>query len=173
MRQYIGSALAQIMAWRRIGDVPLSKLMLVIAIGHLWINFSEILIQNQNTKRFIHTNASENIACEIAAILFRAQCVEIMIWCPIRQGANILNENESLQRRNDNSINNHYDKQRIRYAINTQINWYLVRVLTVKNAITFYLKYLYDFKNVSSVAQLCNPYCNKESVYEAVTQCLK
>ena len=35
-------------------------------------------ISNQNTNRFIHENASENIVCEMAAILFRGKWVNEM-----------------------------------------------------------------------------------------------
>ena len=64
--QWIGSALSQIMAWRLFRAKPLSKPMLVYCHTHrkkLQWNL------NQNTKLFIHKNASENIVCEMAAIL--------------------------------------------------------------------------------------------------------
>ena len=43
-------------------------------MGPLRTNFSENF--NQNTKCFIHENASENIVCKIAAILSQPQCVK-------------------------------------------------------------------------------------------------
>ena len=72
-RQWIASALVQIMTSRLFGAKPLSKLMLCYCQLDLknklkW-NF------NQNTKIFIHENTSENIVCEMAAILSRAICV--------------------------------------------------------------------------------------------------
>ena len=62
MRQWIGSALIQIMACRLLGAKPLAKptlgnCQLALGTKFRW-NF------NQNTKLFIHENASENIACE-------------------------------------------------------------------------------------------------------------
>ena len=48
MRQWIGSALVQIMACRLFGAQPLSKQMLnVISIGSVGTNFSEILVENR------------------------------------------------------------------------------------------------------------------------------
>ena len=73
MRQWISSALVQIMASRLFGAKPLSEPVLVyLSIGSLGKNFNEILTKIQN---FIHENASENIVCERAAILSRPQCV--------------------------------------------------------------------------------------------------
>ena len=75
MRQWIRSALAQIMACRPFGAKPLSKPVLVIVNGtsrnKLQSNF------NQNTKLFIDENASENIFCEMAAILSRGRWVQL------------------------------------------------------------------------------------------------
>ena len=64
----ICSALLQIMALRLFGTKPLSKSILITVNWSLrnilkW-NF------NQNTKLFIHKNASENIFCEMVPILF-------------------------------------------------------------------------------------------------------
>ena len=61
MPQGIGSALVQIMACRLFDTKPLSKLQ--------W-NFI------QNTKLFVHRNSSENIVCEMAAILSRGRWVK-------------------------------------------------------------------------------------------------
>ena len=47
----------------------------LLSIGPLGTNFSE----NQNTKVFIHRNASENIVCETAAILSRGRWVNVSI----------------------------------------------------------------------------------------------
>ena len=55
MCQLIGSALVQIMACRLFGAKAVSKPML----------------EDQNTKFFIHENALENIVCEMVAILSR------------------------------------------------------------------------------------------------------
>ena len=71
MRQWIVSALVQKMACRLFGTKPLSKSVLSFSKGHLRTNFSEGL--NQNTKFVIHENASENIVCEMAAILPRGE----------------------------------------------------------------------------------------------------
>ena len=62
MRQGIGSALVQIMACHLLGAKPLSNQSCVVVTWTLrnklkW-NF------NQNTKLFIHKNASENIVCD-------------------------------------------------------------------------------------------------------------
>ena len=69
MRHRIGSALVQIMACRLFGAKPLSKPM----IGFVnWELSNRILwIFNQNTELLIHENASENIVCEMSAILSR------------------------------------------------------------------------------------------------------
>ena len=69
MRQWMRSALVQIMTCRLFGAKPLSKPMqgscqLDLRIKLQW-NF------NQNTKLFIHKNAFENIVCQMAAISFR------------------------------------------------------------------------------------------------------
>ena len=74
MRQCIGSALVQIMACRLFGAKPLSKPML---------DYSQLSHKNkfqwkfnQNTKVFIHENASENIVCEMAVILSSGRWVK-------------------------------------------------------------------------------------------------
>ena len=46
----------------------------LLLIAHLGTNISEILIKN--TKRFIHENAPENIACETAAFFSRVGWVD-------------------------------------------------------------------------------------------------
>ena len=50
----------------------------LLSSGPLGINFSEI----QNTKLFIHENASENFVCEMAAILSRSKCVNLCSKVP-------------------------------------------------------------------------------------------
>ena len=66
IRLWIGSALLQIMACRLFSAMPLSKPML----GY-WTPRNKLRWKfNQNTKLFINENASENIVCEMAAILF-------------------------------------------------------------------------------------------------------
>ena len=56
------------MAWRLFGVKPLSKPMLgYCQLDPLGTNLSEILIKKQ--KLFIHEIASENIVCEMVAIL--------------------------------------------------------------------------------------------------------
>ena len=68
LRLWIGWALVQIMACRLFAAKPLSKPMLgycqLALRNKLPYNF------NQNRKFFIHENASENIICEKAAILY-------------------------------------------------------------------------------------------------------
>ena len=75
MRQWIGSALVQIMACRLFSAKPLSKPMpCYVNLGlrnKLQWNF------NQNTKLFIHRNASENIVCEMVAILSRRKWIKL------------------------------------------------------------------------------------------------
>ena len=69
MRQWIGSALVQIMACRLFGANPLSKQCWFIVN---WTPRNEIKwIFNQNKKNFISENVSGNIVCEMAAILSR------------------------------------------------------------------------------------------------------
>ena len=64
MHQWIGSALVQIMVSRLSGIKPLSVVKWTLRNKIQW-NF------HQNTKLFIHKNASENIVCEMAAIVSR------------------------------------------------------------------------------------------------------
>ena len=66
MRQWIGSALVQIMDCRLLGTKPLYTPMLGYYQLDLKNKFSEILIKIQN---FHSQNASENIICESAATL--------------------------------------------------------------------------------------------------------
>ena len=73
MRQWVGSALVQIIACRLFGAKPLSKQICDIVNWTLrnklqWNFYS-------NTNIFIHENASENIVCEMPAILSRGKCV--------------------------------------------------------------------------------------------------
>ena len=67
MRQWIGSALVQILARRLFGAKQLSKPMLVIVDwtirNKLQWNF------NLNSNIFIHENACENVVCDMAVIL--------------------------------------------------------------------------------------------------------
>ena len=51
------------MAWRLIGAKPLSQLML----EYCWINFSEILVIEENTFKYV--------VCEMLSITSRPQCV--------------------------------------------------------------------------------------------------
>ena len=89
MRQWIGSVLSQVMACRLSDTKPLSKSMLVYGqLDKLQWNF------NQNTKLSIHEKASENIICEMVAILSRGrgvkiQCIHLETKCSIipRSGA--------------------------------------------------------------------------------------
>ena len=71
--QWIGWALVQIMACRLFGTKLLSKPML----GYYQLDPYEQIkwILNQNTKVFIHKNASEYIVCEMTTILSRGQWV--------------------------------------------------------------------------------------------------
>ena len=67
--QRIWSALLQIMAFRLFGDKPLSKPMLGYCQLDLGNKFQWNF--NQNSKFFIHENATENVVCETPAILSR------------------------------------------------------------------------------------------------------
>ena len=69
MRQWIGSALLQIMVCRLFGAKPLSEPMLEYCQFDPWQQASMKFQQKFNT--FIHVNAYENIVCEMAAILSR------------------------------------------------------------------------------------------------------
>ena len=79
MRQGIGSALDQIMACRLFGTNYLNQCWVIVnwtIKDKLQWNF------NRNTKLFIHENASENIVCEMAAILSMGR------WCkPLHPGS--------------------------------------------------------------------------------------
>ena len=74
MRQWIGSALVQIMACRLFGAKPLSKPVL----GYCQLNPQEQILVKfyKNKKLFSRKNASKNIVCEIAAILSRGEWVK-------------------------------------------------------------------------------------------------
>ena len=67
MRQWMSSILVQIMACRLFGTKPLSKPMLGNCQLDPWQQTSVNFNQNKKT-RFVHENASENIACEVAVI---------------------------------------------------------------------------------------------------------
>ena len=69
MRQWTRSVLVQIMACRPFGAKPLSNQMLCFVNWTLRYKFQWNL--NLNTNFLIHENASENIICEMAAILSR------------------------------------------------------------------------------------------------------
>ena len=71
MRQWTGSALAQIMACRLFGAKPLSKPVL----GYCQLQKLQ-WVSIQDSKLFLHENASENIVCKIAAILSRGRWVK-------------------------------------------------------------------------------------------------
>ena len=74
MRQSIGKALVQIMAFRLFGAKPLSEPTL--GYCHYWILMNNLQWNfNQYTKLFIHENASEDILCEVVAILSRGRWV--------------------------------------------------------------------------------------------------
>ena len=72
MRQWKVS-LVQIMACRLFGVKPLSEPMLNYHQLDPWVQTSVKLIK---IRKFIHESASENIVCEMAAILFRGRWVE-------------------------------------------------------------------------------------------------
>ena len=77
MLHRIGSALIQIMACCPFSVKPLTK----PTIGYWQLNpYEKKFIRNfkQNTKLFIHENASENIVCEMAVILSRGD--ELTHW---------------------------------------------------------------------------------------------
>ena len=75
MRQWIRSALVQIMACRLFGAKPLFKPML--SYCQLDPKEQTSLIFNRNTNLFINQNASENIVCEMATILSRGRWVKV------------------------------------------------------------------------------------------------
>ena len=83
MRQWIGSALAQIMACR---------LFVAYCINNCWVIANRTLrnkVQwslNQNAKLFIHGNAYENIVCEMAAILSRKRWVKVRYSLKVSDG---------------------------------------------------------------------------------------
>ena len=77
MHQWNGSALVQIMACCLFGTKPLSKPMQ----GYCnWTLMNKLQWNSyQNTKLFIHENASENIVSEMGAILFRVRWVKSLV----------------------------------------------------------------------------------------------
>ena len=79
MRQWIGSALVQIMACRLFGAKPLSKPILLLSIGPLVTNFNDILIKKT---LFIPENASENNVSELRP--FCPGGDEIIFWSVYR-----------------------------------------------------------------------------------------
>ena len=75
MRQWMGLVLVKIMACRLPGAKPLSKPML----GNHQLDTYEqasVIFFFQNTKSFIHKNASDNIVCEMGPILSRGEWVK-------------------------------------------------------------------------------------------------
>ena len=76
MHQLIGSALLQIMACRLFCAKPLSEPMLEYCHLNGTIRNTLQWNFNHNTKLVIHKNASENIVCEMAAILSRGRWVK-------------------------------------------------------------------------------------------------
>ena len=74
MRQYIGSALVQIMACAY--SAPSHYLNQRWVIINWTLRNKLLWIFNQNTKLAIHENASGNFVCETAAILSRWRCVK-------------------------------------------------------------------------------------------------
>ena len=84
MRQWIGSALLQIMALRLFGAKPLSEPMFYLN----WILWNILQWHfNPKTNVFIHENASKNIVCEMAAILPRKSIVQgkALAWTRVCQ----------------------------------------------------------------------------------------
>ena len=66
--------LVQIMACRLDGAKPLFEPMLILWLGPLGTNFSEILIEihfNRKSNIFIQENAFQNVVCEMSDILSR------------------------------------------------------------------------------------------------------
>ena len=96
MRQWIGSALAQIMACR---------LFVAYCINNCWVIANRTLrnkVQwslNQNAKLFIHGNAYENIVCEMAAILSRRR------WVKVRYSLKVSDTDITKTHNNDNGQN--------------------------------------------------------------------
>ena len=80
MRQYVRSALVQIMAWRRIGDRPLSEPIRAVLNWTLRNKLQRN--SNQNTKCFIHENAYEKIVCEMVTILSRRDELTLSVSLP-------------------------------------------------------------------------------------------
>ena len=71
MRQWTGSALAQIMAWRLYGAKPLSESMLAYCQSHPKQHVQWNFIWHLNI--FIQENAFEHVVCEMVAILSRGR----------------------------------------------------------------------------------------------------
>ena len=79
MRQWIGSALVQIMACRLFGVKPLSKPMLTYCqLDRKGTYFKEILFKNSNIS--IQENAFEHVVCEMAATLSTGRWVKIYFF---------------------------------------------------------------------------------------------
>ena len=76
MRQWIGSALVETMAWRLFGAKPLSKPMLV----YYQLDHKELTLVNffsQISNFFIQENSFKNVVCEMAAFLSRGRWVNL------------------------------------------------------------------------------------------------
>ena len=63
---------------------------MLLLIGPLWTNFSEIF--NETIKIFIHENASENIVCEMSAILSWGRWVKQPWWISVNSVSTKHNE---------------------------------------------------------------------------------
>ena len=83
MRQWIWSVLVQIMACRLFSAKSLSKPLLFYFFNQT-LRYKFQWKSDQNTNLFIHEIASENIFCEMAAILSRGRWVKPSIWPLVR-----------------------------------------------------------------------------------------
>ena len=93
-REWIGSALVQIIACRLFGAKPLSEPVLVHCQLDPWEQTS-VNFFCQNIKLFIHKNAPYDIVCEMAAILSRGDELNkpqvlcgfvVCMWCAVGVG---------------------------------------------------------------------------------------
>ena len=105
MRQWIGSAFFQIMACCLFSAKPLSKPMQ----GYC----------NQNTELFIHENASENIICEMRAILSRGDGLTLQVPVPY---INTLRSRKHGRHFADDTFKRIFLNENVRISTNNSLN---------------------------------------------------
>ena len=86
-------ALVQIMAWRRPGDKPLSELMMVTLLTHIWVTRSQWVSTSFTERRQLQDNNNDNFllrtfskiltfvsSCQITFLLLMVNCYLFRWW---------------------------------------------------------------------------------------------